>query len=343
MVNPASQVELEVVRRPADPEGQRLLEDLVLPGGLVVGMEQEVRMGVDQAGQERHPGEVDRPRPLRGLHLGCRAGGGDRPIARPGRPSRSRGVGDPSKTRAGRSRTGGGWRGLPALAGPVGPVPGIGRIDRVEGPGRSMIAPWASVAACRPPDGAVESVRAGRSRSRSAASRGSTEIGVGPSDAGRPIADDGRPDPGPDRAVGVSSRRRRSVRGPWFDDHVPERSGAVPTAVLSLPVGRPSGRGPKRPNIVFLFSDDHAYQAIGAYNDPRKLVETPNIDRIGREGMRFDRCVVPELDLRAEPGVGPDRQVFAPQRLLQQHQQPVRRLAADLPQDAPRPRATRRP
>ena len=50
---------------------------------------------------------------------------------------------------------------------------------------------------------------------------------------------------------------------------------------------------PKRPNIVFIFSDDHAYQAVGAYNDARKLLDTPNIDRIGREGVRFDRCLVP--------------------------------------------------
>src|SRR5438132_9256271 len=49
----------------------------------------------------------------------------------------------------------------------------------------------------------------------------------------------------------------------------------------------------KRPNIVFIFSDDHAYQAISAYGDPRKLIETPNIDRIAKEGMRFNRCVVP--------------------------------------------------
>ncbi|MEY2878005.1 MAG: hypothetical protein RLZZ15_385 [Verrucomicrobiota bacterium] len=46
------------------------------------------------------------------------------------------------------------------------------------------------------------------------------------------------------------------------------------------------------PNIVLIFADDHAYQAISAYGDPRKLIETPNIDRIGREGMRFDRCLV---------------------------------------------------
>ncbi len=56
-------------------------------------------------------------------------------------------------------------------------------------------------------------------------------------------------------------------------------------------VARPKADG--RPNIVFIFSDDHAYQAISAYGDPRKLIETPNIDRIGREGMRFDRCIVP--------------------------------------------------
>ena len=49
----------------------------------------------------------------------------------------------------------------------------------------------------------------------------------------------------------------------------------------------------KRPNILFILSDDHAYQAISAYNDPRRLVATPHIDRLAREGMRFDRCIVP--------------------------------------------------
>src|SRR5258706_1439278 len=48
-----------------------------------------------------------------------------------------------------------------------------------------------------------------------------------------------------------------------------------------------------RPNIVFIFSDDHAYQAISAYDDPRKLIQTPNLDRIANEGIRFDRCLVP--------------------------------------------------
>jgi arylsulfatase A-like enzyme len=40
-------------------------------------------------------------------------------------------------------------------------------------------------------------------------------------------------------------------------------------------------------------SDDHAYQAISAYGGPLKdLAPTPNIDRIARDGMRFDRCLV---------------------------------------------------
>jgi arylsulfatase A-like enzyme len=50
---------------------------------------------------------------------------------------------------------------------------------------------------------------------------------------------------------------------------------------------------PNRPNIVFIFSDDHAYQAISAYGHPAKLVDTPNIDRIAKQGVRFDRCLVP--------------------------------------------------
>ena len=41
----------------------------------------------------------------------------------------------------------------------------------------------------------------------------------------------------------------------------------------------------KRPNIVFIFSDDHALQAIGAYGST--INETPNIDRIAREGATF--------------------------------------------------------
>ena len=46
----------------------------------------------------------------------------------------------------------------------------------------------------------------------------------------------------------------------------------------------------KRPNIVFIMSDDHAYQAISAYST--KLIQTPNIDRIAKEGMLFTNACV---------------------------------------------------
>ncbi|TWU21891.1 sulfatase family protein [Bythopirellula polymerisocia] len=45
-----------------------------------------------------------------------------------------------------------------------------------------------------------------------------------------------------------------------------------------------------RPNILFVFADDHAYQAISAYGS--RINETPNIDRLAHEGMRFDNCFV---------------------------------------------------
>ena len=45
-----------------------------------------------------------------------------------------------------------------------------------------------------------------------------------------------------------------------------------------------------RPNILFIFTDDHAYQAIGAYGSNRN--ETPNMDRLAAEGMRFTNCCV---------------------------------------------------
>ncbi len=46
----------------------------------------------------------------------------------------------------------------------------------------------------------------------------------------------------------------------------------------------------EHPNILFVFSDDHAFQAVSAYGSV--INSTPHIDRIANEGMRFDRCVV---------------------------------------------------
>ncbi len=48
-----------------------------------------------------------------------------------------------------------------------------------------------------------------------------------------------------------------------------------------------------RPNIVFVFSDDHATQAISAYGGRlADIAPTPNLDRIAEKGMLFKRCMV---------------------------------------------------
>ncbi|MDB2463086.1 sulfatase [Algibacter sp.] len=47
---------------------------------------------------------------------------------------------------------------------------------------------------------------------------------------------------------------------------------------------------PKQPNIIFIMSDDHAYQAISAYG--HGLNNTPNIDRIAKEGAIFNKGFV---------------------------------------------------
>src|SRR5262245_34115214 len=64
-------------------------------------------------------------------------------------------------------------------------------------------------------------------------------------------------------------------------------------AILVAAAVASSAAGQVRPNILFIFSGEYAYQAISAYGESRKLNETPNLDRIAKGGMRFDRCLVP--------------------------------------------------
>lgn len=65
-----------------------------------------------------------------------------------------------------------------------------------------------------------------------------------------------------------------------------------PVILTLLAITALAATAAERPNILFIMSDDHAYQAISAYQDKRQLIQTPNIDRLAREGTRFDRCLV---------------------------------------------------
>jgi hypothetical protein len=41
-----------------------------------------------------------------------------------------------------------------------------------------------------------------------------------------------------------------------------------------------------QPNIVYIMADDHSRLATGCYGG--SFIQTPNVDRLAREGVRFD-------------------------------------------------------
>jgi arylsulfatase A-like enzyme len=63
-------------------------------------------------------------------------------------------------------------------------------------------------------------------------------------------------------------------------------------AALTLLTSAAAAAPTATPNILFLFCDDLSTQVISAYGEKRKLLETPGLDRIAKEGIRFDRCLV---------------------------------------------------
>ena len=61
-------------------------------------------------------------------------------------------------------------------------------------------------------------------------------------------------------------------------------------SLLSLAAvrGRSQGAAPlKRPNILFIYTDDHSYRTISAYPEAYPWVRTPAIDGLARRGVRF--------------------------------------------------------
>src|SRR4051812_19707200 len=71
------------------------------------------------------------------------------------------------------------------------------------------------------------------------------------------------------------------------------RARLLPLALLvalahgTLPARPLAGAEPRRPNVLFLISDD-LNNLLGCYGDP--LARTPNIDKLSARGVRFDRA-----------------------------------------------------
>ena len=72
------------------------------------------------------------------------------------------------------------------------------------------------------------------------------------------------------------------------------RSGAIAALVAVLTIGlatiglaAPAAAQEKKPNILFIMGDDIGLMQVGLYHEGIALGETPNIDRIGKEGGKF--------------------------------------------------------
>jgi arylsulfatase A-like enzyme len=61
-------------------------------------------------------------------------------------------------------------------------------------------------------------------------------------------------------------------------------------ALASRVLGQQGQGAGKRPNILYIMCDDHAAHAISCYGS--RINVTPNLDRLAREGMRFENAFV---------------------------------------------------
>ncbi|MDH8701433.1 arylsulfatase A-like enzyme [Dysgonomonadaceae bacterium PH5-43] len=64
--------------------------------------------------------------------------------------------------------------------------------------------------------------------------------------------------------------------------------GALSLSACSASAKEKAERKPM--NILYIMSDDHSYQTISAYD--KRFIQTPNIDRIANEGVRFTNSFV---------------------------------------------------
>ena len=79
---------------------------------------------------------------------------------------------------------------------------------------------------------------------------------------------------------------------------------AVPTRLIAalatgflIGVAAEAAATPDRPNILFIYTDDHSYRTVGAYPQAYPWVRTPNFDRLAQRGVRFEYAYIGTLSL----------------------------------------------
>ena len=62
--------------------------------------------------------------------------------------------------------------------------------------------------------------------------------------------------------------------------------------LLGAALAANAAQAPDRPNILFIYTDDHSYRTVGAYPESYPWVRTPAIDRLAKRGVRFERAYI---------------------------------------------------
>lgn len=62
--------------------------------------------------------------------------------------------------------------------------------------------------------------------------------------------------------------------------------------LLAGALAAPAPAQSKRPNILFIYTDDHSYRTVSCYPEAYPWVKTPNIDALAKEGVRFTTAYI---------------------------------------------------
>jgi len=65
-------------------------------------------------------------------------------------------------------------------------------------------------------------------------------------------------------------------------------TGAITTAAMLPHIRSQAAEQAKKPNIIFIFSDDYGIGGVGCYGSDR--FKTPNLDALAQTGVRFEHC-----------------------------------------------------
>lgn len=65
--------------------------------------------------------------------------------------------------------------------------------------------------------------------------------------------------------------------------------GAAGVAAAGLKAGVLPAAKPTRPNLLFVFSDQHSWDMLGCYGN--REIRTPHLDRLAGQGIRFNHCI----------------------------------------------------